>query len=67
MIRADRHSARSLKRYRLNNMAELTETKLAIFDLGNVVFRVDWQPMFDIWSEAPDALVQRTFETNYFE
>ncbi len=33
-------------------MLELTETKLVIFDLGNVVFRVDWQPMFDIWSEA---------------
>lgn len=33
-------------------MPELTDTKLAIFDLGNVIFRVDWQPMFDIWSEA---------------
>ena len=33
-------------------MPELTETKLAIFDLGNVVFRVDWQPMFDIGGEA---------------
>jgi HAD superfamily hydrolase (TIGR01509 family) len=26
--------------------------KLAILDLGNVVFQVDWQPMFEIWSEA---------------
>lgn len=26
--------------------------KLAIFDLGNVVFRIDWQPMFEIWSAA---------------
>lgn len=25
---------------------------LAIFDLGNVVFNVDWQPMFNSWSES---------------
>ncbi len=23
--------------------------KLAIFDLGNVVFNIDWDPMFEIW------------------
>lgn len=25
---------------------------LAIFDLGNVVFQVDWEPMFESWSNA---------------
>ncbi len=51
--------------YRLNQMPEITNTKLAIFDLGNVVFRVDWQPMFDIWSEAshlPAATLQAGFK-----
>ena len=24
--------------------------KLAIFDLGNVIFNIDWEPMFEAWS-----------------
>ncbi len=33
-------------------MSHLEKLKLAIFDLGNVVFRVDWEPMFESWSAA---------------
>lgn len=33
-------------------MARSLQPELAIFDLGNVVFRVDWQPMFDSWSNT---------------
>jgi len=38
----------------MENMSSIfiEKPKLAILDLGNVVFRVDWQPMFDIWSNA---------------
>jgi epoxide hydrolase-like predicted phosphatase len=32
--------------------SDKSKTSLAIFDLGNVVFNVDWQPMFDSWSES---------------
>jgi putative hydrolase of the HAD superfamily len=32
-------------------MTEPEKPKLAIFDLGNVVFHVDWQPMIVLWSE----------------
>jgi HAD superfamily hydrolase (TIGR01509 family) len=48
-------------------MLELTETKLAIFDLGNVVFRVDWQPMFDIWSEASSLPSETLKEGFHFD
>jgi glucose-1-phosphatase len=33
-----------------DDMARGDAPELAIFDLGNVVFRVDWQPMFELWS-----------------
>ena len=36
-------------------MAKLKTPKLAIFDLGNVVFHVDWEPMFQIWSESSNV------------
>ncbi|MBU4318329.1 MAG: HAD-IA family hydrolase [Proteobacteria bacterium] len=44
--------------------------KLVIFDLGNVVIRIDWQPMFDIWSKASgvpakDLQLRFQFDENY--
>ena len=44
--------------------------KLVIFDLGNVVIRIDWQPMFDLWSQvsgvASNDLKQHfQFDENY--
>jgi len=52
----------------LNDRSE--KPKLVIFDLGNVVIRIDWQPMFDLWSQVSGVpsndLQQRfQFDENY--
>lgn len=32
--------------------------KLVIFDLGNVIFRIDWEPMFQVWSHASGIRIE---------
>ena len=39
-------------------MQDISNYSLAIFDLGNVVFRIDWQPMFNQWSELSGKKVE---------
>lgn len=51
-------------------MPDLETPKLAIFDLGNVVFRIDWTPMFETWSAASGVEAEKLrsrflFDENY--
>jgi len=39
-------------------MADLNPPKLAIFDLGNVVFGIDWERMYACWSQASGVAVE---------
>jgi putative hydrolase of the HAD superfamily len=48
-------------------MTDLEPPKLAIFDLGNVVFRVDWEPMFNTWSQASGTPIARLRDSFRFD
>jgi HAD superfamily hydrolase (TIGR01509 family) len=48
-------------------MAKLETPKLAIFDLGNVVFQVDWEPMFQIWSESSNVSIEQLRQNFKFD
>jgi len=39
-------------------MAETKQPKLAIFDLGNVVFGINWEPMYESWSRDCGVAVE---------
>ena len=52
-------------------MNERKNLKLAIFDLGNVLFRIDWDQMFNSWSRdsgvASDILKDKFLYDNSFD